>query len=235
MSKNFLKSGDSVIVYDDSRTSQISESFFEPAHWGDALRSSGKAGGRGAVLFVEHEGQQWVLRHYYRGGLPGKLLDDQFFWTGEANTRSFREWELLRQMYAEELPVPAPVAARYVRTGIFYRADLITELIPGVQTFSRWLGGADRPDAVWQSVGACISRFHSAGYYHADLNAHNLQIGADSTVYLLDWDRGEQRAPGAWREANLRRLHRSLRKISAKDGVEFATADWEKLLAGYHA
>ena len=42
--------------------------------------------------------RQWVLRHYYRGGPIGRLLDDQFLWLGEDRTRCFREWRLLARL-----------------------------------------------------------------------------------------------------------------------------------------
>lgn len=228
-----MKSEDSVIVYDESRVSQIEPSLFEAQRWTEARRTTGKAGGRGAVLFVQHEGQAWVLRHYYRGGLPGKLLNDQFVWLGEAATRSWREWELLRVMRAQGLPVPVPIAARYVRSGMLYTADLITLQLSGVVPFSTHLAAGDPPGDTWQSVGACIARFHAAGFFHADLNAHNLQIDTNNQIYLLDWDRGEQRPPGRWCEANLSRLQRSLRKIARNSSAQYSESGWQQLLQGY--
>jgi 3-deoxy-D-manno-octulosonic acid kinase len=228
-----LKSEDSVIVYDDSLVSQFTEQFFEPAYWAGAHTSSGKAGGRGAVIFIVHEGQDWVLRHYYRGGLPGKLLHDQFLWTGAAATRSLREWELLQEMRSEGLPAPIPVAARCRRHGIIYNADLITVRLPGVLPLSTRLAQGDVDEAEWRAVGACIARFHSAGFCHADLNAHNLQLDGSSSAYLLDWDRGERREPGGWRESNLRRLKRSLRKISDTGTVRYDPDGWGFLIEAY--
>jgi 3-deoxy-D-manno-octulosonic acid kinase len=88
------------------------------------------------------------------------------------------------------------------------------------------------PDT-WQAVGRCIRRFHDAGFYHADLSTHNLQLDARGKVWLLDWDRGRLRSPGRWRQANLQRLHRSCRKIRDQDGARFTTDDWRALLDGY--
>jgi len=235
LTRQVLKSGDSVIVYDDTKVSQIRPNFFEPGHWQGADQTSGKSGGRGAALYISHGGNDWVLRHYYRGGLPGKFLRDQFLWAGASRTRSLREWDLLQLMTEKGLPVPVPVAARYVRHGVFYTADLITEKLPGVMPFSSRLAAGSAPRELWQGVGECIARFHCAGFCHADLNAHNLQVDEAGNCFLLDWDRGEWLMPGDWRRANLARLHRSLRKLSRDGALTFASSDWDALIQAYGA
>ncbi len=206
---------------------------FDPDYWKGATTSSGKAGGRGAVIFLTHQGQNWVLRHYYRGGFPGKLLNDQFLWLGMNATRSLSEWNLLREMRLQGLPSPAPVAARYVRRGLTYTADLVTVRLPGVLPLSTRLEQGRMTGAGWHAVGACIARFHSAGFCHADLNAHNVQLDDSDAAYLLDWDRGRRRKPGSWRESNLDRLQRSLRKISKNGTAPYDSAGWERLNQGY--
>jgi len=67
---------------------------------------------------------------------------------------------------------------------------------------------------------------------HADLNAHNILL-ADDAVYVLDFDRGRVRARGAWEQAVLARLQRSLVKVTAGlDPIRFGAPQWEKLLRG---
>jgi 3-deoxy-D-manno-octulosonic acid kinase len=233
LAKKITKSDSSVIVYDDTRVSQISADFFRADYWPNTDQTSGKAGGRGAVLFIRHEGDDWVLRHYYRGGLPGKFFSDQFVWAGSTRTRSMREFELLEQIQAQQLPAPAPIAARYVHRGFYYTADLITARLPDVRPLSVRLTDQPVPDRLWQAVGECIARFHFAGFFHADLNAHNIQIDGADRVFLLDWDRGDRRQPGSWRNRNLARLHRSLLKISRDGAVQFDAANWELLIHAY--
>ena len=139
-------------------------------------------------------------------------------------------------MMAEQgLPVPAPIAARYVRHGIIYTADLITQKLPGVMPFSSRLSEGSVPRELWQRAGECIAQFHIAGFFHADLNAHNLQVDQAGNVFLLDWDRGERRTPGDWCMTNLARLHRSLRKISRDGAVNFVSSDWDALVQAYGA
>ncbi len=180
------------------------------------------------------EGASWVLRHYRRGGLVANLLDDGYLWTGAARTRSFAEWRLLRRLREWELPVPQPVAARYVRTGFTYRADLITVELPVRQTLASLLSAGPLPLATWSAVGRCIHRFHARGVQHADLNAHNLLLRAEGdAVYVLDFDRGRLRRRGAWEQRVLARLRRSLLKVTADlPHDRFGDEQWHALLAG---
>ncbi|HEY2144475.1 MAG TPA: lipopolysaccharide kinase InaA family protein, partial [Steroidobacteraceae bacterium] len=92
------------------------------------------------------------------------------------------------------------------------------------------------PASAWVCVGAAIARLHAAGACHADLNAHNILYDGQEGVTVIDFDRGRLRAPGAWRLENLRRLHRSLVKISKSMPPDrFTEPAWECLLRGYRA
>lgn len=206
---------------------------FTAAYWGETQREGVQQGGRGSVLFVNHAGSDWVIRHYYRGGMVGKVLADQYLWTGRERTRPFREWHLLTSMQDLQLPAPVPVAAHYRRTGLYYTADLITENLGEVESFAHRFATADAD--VWEAVGAAIAGFQQHGFCHADLNAWNVQIAADGKVFVLDWDRGRRRASGTWRQANLRRLAHSLRKLSEQQGAEFDAGKWQILLNACNA
>jgi len=70
-------------------------------------------------------------------------------------------------------------------------------------------------DESWLAAGRCIRRFHDAGVQHADLNAHNVMLGEDGEVWLLDFDRGRLRRPGRWQGRVIARLARSLSKLSS--------------------
>jgi 3-deoxy-D-manno-octulosonic acid kinase len=222
------------MLYDASRCGQPDERLFDPAHWRARGALEETAGGRGTVAFVRDGERRWVLRHYRRGGLVAKLLGDQYLWTGADRTRAFREWRLLRELRAAGLPVPEPVAARYERNGLFYRADLITAELPTRRTLAHALAAAPLDAATWWAVGTCIGRLHAHGVHHADLNAHNLLLGPDGTVYVLDFDRGRIRPRGAWERAVLERLQRSLRKVTAGLPPDrFDAAAWAALLGGH--
>lgn len=234
MNKRIERIGESVIVYDDELASQITESWFDPGHWPNASLVPDR--GRGRTFFVAHGSQSWVVRHYYRGGMASRLLTDRYVWLGERQTRSFGEWGLLRRMTELGLPVPRPVAARYVRSGVFYTADLITVRIPDVQSLARCLANGELASTSWANIGELVARFHAAGIDHADLNAHNIQINSGGELFLLDFDRGCLRSgPGSWTQRNLERLHRSLRKIKRQSDVQYSGRNWNELVAGYRS
>jgi 3-deoxy-D-manno-octulosonic acid kinase len=230
------KTATGAILYDKAIINQISADRFSAEGWlhSEPLTGSLRSAGRGNTMFVGNIPRQFVLRHFMRGGLVGKLVRDRYVWTGEDNTRSFVEWRLLQKLAVNDLRVPRPAAARYCRRGPFYTADIITVRIPAVTPLSQFITDRARDEAFWQSVGESIREFHAAGVYHADMNAYNLQIDTASRLWMLDFDRGRLLQPGDWQQKTLNRLHRSLLKIKTLDpGVQFDAGNWEALLAGY--
>lgn len=188
--------------------------------------------GRTRVVFVEAPGGQWALRHYRRGGLYGRLVPDLYAWRGAERTRCWRELRMLARLCELGLPVPRPVAAAWRRQALWYRADLVTVRIPGARPLSSRLGAGEEVD--WAGIGAMVWRFHDAGAHHADLNAHNIMLDQDGAPWLLDFDKARFRPPGSWRDDNLARLQRSLRKIAGEPGAPaFDAAGWEALRTGY--
>ena len=222
------------MLYDASCLHHPDTAVFDPAHWQARGALETTRGGRGTVAFVRASpDQRWVLRHYRRGGLMARVSDDLYAWTGADRTRSFKEWRLLRQLRAWGLPVPTPVAARYRRAGLCYRADLITAELPVRRTLTQALQQASLPTETWHAIGQCVGSLHARGVQHADLNAHNLLVGASNDIYVLDFDRGRIRARGAWEQAVLARLQRSLRKVTDDlPAGRFTEAHWQTLLAG---
>lgn len=224
------------VLFDQAIIRKLSEDMFLPSGWPHAEPVTGLlgSGGRGQTMFVGNVPRQFVLRHFLRGGLFGKIVHDSYAWQGEDATRSFAEWRMLDKMAANGLRVPRPAAARYCRHGLFYTADIITVRIPGVRPLSERLAQKAWSAEFWYSIGRAISAFHDCGVYHADMNAYNIQIDADGKVWMLDFDRGRLMPPGAWQQKTLSRLHRSLEKIKALDPtLNYRRKDWELLLEGY--
>jgi 3-deoxy-D-manno-octulosonic acid kinase len=227
--------GAGAIVFDSARTPQVGHEWFAPDFWRarDAVRV--QAGGRGGVCIIDTPAGECVLRHYRRGGMVAALFGDRYLWTGRDRTRSFREFRRLAELAGRGLPVAGPLAARYVRHGLRYGADLITLRIADAPTLAQVLAEGRLDPDMAEEVGALVARFHREGAWHADLNAHNILIAADE-LYLIDFDRGRFRAPHRnWQQANLDRLRRSLLKLGAAvDGLAaFEDAIWKPLVSGY--
>jgi len=223
------------MLYDGSAVDQISPDLFQVSHWQSGATGPEIAtGGRGTVVFVNGQPARWALRHYQRGGLPGRVLSDQFFYLGETATRCFREFRLLSALHASGLPVPRPIAAHYQRSGLIYRADLITSRIPDARPLSQVLTLGQAPADIWKAVGSLVRRFHDAGVFHADLNVHNILVDETGQLYLLDFDRGSIRPAGKWQSANLHRLHRSLNKLKqSAPAIELDEKSWDQLMVAY--
>ena len=211
--------------------------WFDPAHWAATGRAEAYSGGRGGVAFIETPAGACVLRHYHRGGLAARVSADKYLWTGARRTRAFHEFHLLDHLAASGLPVPAPVAARYARNGMYYQADLIVRRIPSVETLAERLARNALGASVAERVGTTVGRFHALGACHADLNAHNILLDERDFVSLIDFDRGSLRKPAlGWQQGNLARLRRSLDKLGAHKRIaDFDVAFWHPLLAAYHA
>ena len=212
------------------------EALFDAEYWRSRAELVPADRGRGTAWFVGTPPQRWVLRHYRRGGAVAHVSSDRYAWAGEARVRSFAEYRLLAFLHAGGLPVPAPVGARYQRSGLSYRCDLITQRIEGVQPMSALLLAGALSDTTWRAVGAAVARLHRAGADHPDLNAHNVLVGPHGAIHVIDFDRGRLREPGAWTGRNLERLRRSLAKIAAGSALgRVSPEQWEMLKAGYES
>lgn len=229
------RSGASHLIWDGECLPQVGDEHFDPEWWREREMVSGGAPGRGTAYFLDTPDGAWVLRHYRRGGLIRDVLKDRYAWLGIERSRAFREWYLLAEIKRLGLPAPAPVAARVVRTGNAYRADLITECVKNASTLTELLRRQPMEATDWQALGRTIARFHAAGVWHADLNAHNILVDAQGDFTLVDFDHSRIRQPGRWRARNLRRLRRSLEKLDAENSeFHFAdAADWGALQGGY--
>lgn len=212
---------------------------FDITYWQEQQAVTGQSTGRNTVWFVRQEQQEWVMRHYYRGGFIGKLLTDWFWPEAIAQSRAMAEFTMLRQMSALDLPVPTAIAARMVKHSFGYSADIMIARIAGSRDLFAHLQQQPLRAEQWQALGKLIARFHRAGVYHSDLNCHNILLD-DKQFWLIDFDKcGWSVAPKAQQEM-LDRLLRSLHKEQQKATLQgqsfyFSPADFDILLAAYAA
>jgi 3-deoxy-D-manno-octulosonic acid kinase len=241
MTARYLQQSGTAIVHDPVLAPEAETALFEPARWQQLGAISRTATGRAEVHFIDTGAAHWVLRHYRRGGLIGRLVHDQYVWTGLTRTRAWREWHLLAELHARGFPVPPAVAARVQRSGLFYRADLITALIADAEPLADTLAREALPAAAWTRLGQTIARFHQAGIHHSDLNARNiLWRASEGRFFLLDFDGARRDASPALLASGVARLRRSLDKfvrLAAEKSASFHfnEAGWQALLAGYRS
>lgn len=129
------KNNNQVIWFDDETITDPSQPIFDAEYWQSSDKVVGSAtGGRGTTWFIQLENMQAALRHYRRGGLFGKLINDHYWFSGWDNTRCAQEFQLLLALIeAGGVHVPRPIAARAVKSGLFYQADLLSERIPNAE------------------------------------------------------------------------------------------------------
>jgi len=223
-----------VICYNAQILPQISQQFFEPSWHRSRGNVSGSAPGRGYAFFLRAQGHELVLRPFQRGGLIGKINSDLYMRFRAEYSRAFREYRLLEWMRNRGLSVPRPVAARYVPSGLCYRADLITERIPQARPLADILLQTPLTLPIWSKIGGVIHQMHALGVYHSDLNCHNILLDADMQVWLIDFDKCRRRKGTGWQRRNLSRLRRSLKKEKTKQpALNWSGTDWAALLSGY--
>lgn len=232
-----VQSENCYILYDDTLISKPNNSLFEPDWLQQQAQLKHITHGRGEAWFVDYEQHHWVLRRYMRGGLVAKFNKSRYFALTLEQTRAWREWLLLAQLYDAGLPVPRPVAAQVCWCNLkagFYQAYLLLEKIPGARTLAERLQKEVLGDNDWQSVGGVVRQFQDHSVYHADLNANNILFDESGKIYLIDFDRGEVRAEDKWKQDNVQRLRRSLDKLQGKHSVfNFDEASWQAFVRGY--
>ncbi|MEW6989810.1 3-deoxy-D-manno-octulosonic acid kinase [Colwelliaceae bacterium 6441] len=233
--EKIVQQGNIYCCFDENAVDDFTANMLCADYWQQQNAISGTAQGRGTTYFIQHLHHDWVLRHYYRGGLVGKLIHDSYLFTGFENTRAAKEFALLKTLSALGLPAPKPIAYRIKRSGLIYQADILTARITQAQDLVALMSKHSLSTELWQKIGRCIKAFHQQGIYHHDLNAHNILIDSNEKVWLIDFDRGEQRNPDqAWQQANLDRLLRSFNKEQKRLPTFHWQADnWQIIIESY--
>ena len=218
--------------------------------WAAGVEDHERLSGRGVVYSVPAptagpDGRaRWAVRHYQRGGAMASLLVDRYLAVGEP--RPMREAAAAAALRERGIPTPAVVAGASYRVGFFYRADLVTELVPGGADLAHVLFGSGETESAHRQRGAqaasgaeealrvagrLVARLGKAGVDHADLNAKNILVAnADPgpQAYVLDLDRCHVAAAGttAGPTPMRRRLERSLRKFEVVTGHHLSASEW---------
>lgn len=224
-----------MIWYDEQWVQEPLDTLFDPDYWHANHKVIGSAQGRGTTWFVQMAALPAALRHYRRGGLFGKLVSDHYWFQGWENTRSGAEFQLLHHLREQGVNVPRPIAARAVRKGLVYQADILSEKIANARDLVGILQQQPLSAALYQKIGQQIAQLHRAQVNHTDLNIHNILLDDQETVWIIDFDKCAMQEGDSWKEENLARLLRSFKKEQSRANTHWQESEWQALLAGYSA
>ena len=223
-------------MHDENAIENPQTFHFDLSYWQGKPGYSKIEGGRGGSAKIEIDGQTILLRQYYRGGLVAKLFTDEYLWLGRNKTRAVKEWLILRQAREAGLPVPQALAVCVRRSGLIYRAAIMTEYFADTETLAAHLSHSRLSNEAWGRLGKLLNQLHSLLFRHADLNANNILIDSQLQFYLIDFDQAKiMRRIGDWQWSPLYRLQRSLDKIDRQKGLNFEPNNWQAMMDGYES
>ena len=169
--------------------------------------------GRNRALEISYQNNSYFLKHYARGGFVSKISKDRYIFSNLASTRSLKEYNLLKQMYEDDLPVPKPAAFRVIYNRFTYKTDLLTCKVPNQGTLYQMIVNNKMNDVLWQSLIKTLIFFLEKNIYHFDLNSKNIILSEDNKFFLLDFDKSFFTDNKKIFIKSIYRLERSLKKI----------------------
>ncbi len=224
------------ILQDENATDKLERQHFEADYWIDKPGFARVDGGRGGSIKIDLNGQPAILRQYKRGGLIRHISTDRYIWLGKSHSRPWVEWQLLKQASDAGLPVAKPLGACVWKSGLLYRAAIMTAFLEDTETLAERLTHSVLDQSIWYQMGSLLKKMQSLGFRHADLNANNLLIDRNSKIYIIDFDKGRlMKRLDNWQWSALYRLQRSLVKIDRQQTLNYRDDDWQVLMDGYQS
>lgn len=196
--------------------------------WAKSRPDAVALAGRSPSYRVDASGDEWVVRHYWRGGAFGPLLEDRYP-AGVRRPRPFRELSVSHRARERGVPTPRVIAAVVYPRRTLYRGDLATAYVPDSADLADvTFGGGRLPRidraAAWRSAGVLVRVAAERGLRHPDLNLRNVLLYGppdEPLACILDLDRArleDNPLRPVERDAMVARLHRSRRKLERKYG-----------------
>tara|TARA_B100001778_G_scaffold330000_1_gene331837 strand:+ start:616 stop:1302 length:687 start_codon:yes stop_codon:yes gene_type:complete len=170
--------------------------------------------GRNKALEINYEDEYYFLKHYARGGFISKISKDKYIFRNLASTRSLKEYNLLKQMHENGLPVPKPAAFRVINNRFTYETDLLTCKVPNQGTLYQMVVDDNMNEVLWDSLKKTLMFFLERNVYHSDLNSKNIILSESNKFFLLDFDSSFFTNNKKILIKSIYRLERSLNKIS---------------------
>ena len=189
--------------------------------------------GRGLAYAIRLDRDPWLVRHYRRGGMIARVLNDRYAPTGN---RAVDELKASIVARARGIPTPEVVAAICYPTPLYARFDIAVQFIDHSRDLAQLLF-EDRVVSA-RDIGkaaALIRTMIQGGLLHADLNLKNILIAPDR-AYVLDLDRCTvvEEATRHGTEVMRKRFVRSLAKWESKSGRVVSEAHHKALEAAFH-
>jgi 3-deoxy-D-manno-octulosonic acid kinase len=189
--------------------------------------------GRGIAYAIRLNSDPWLVRHYRRGGMIARVLNDRYAPTGNRAVEELKASVVAR---ARGIPTPEVVAAICYSGPLYSRFDIAVQFIDHSRDLAQLLF-EDRVVST-RDIGKAATLIRTmikGGLLHADLNLKNILIAPDR-AYVLDLDRctvvDEATRHGA--EAMRKRFARSLAKWESKSGRVVSEAHHRTLEAAFH-
>ncbi|MDA7747177.1 3-deoxy-D-manno-octulosonic acid kinase [Psychromonas sp.] len=222
-----------IICFDSELLTEPVDNVFDVTYWQQQDLVIGSAQGRGTTWFVQLQKTAAALRHYRRGGLFGKIVKDNYLFSGWNNTRSIAEFNLLNKLINSGVNVPKPIAARAIKNNFTYTADLLSEKISHARDLVSILQEHELSTEQYKLIGQEIKKMHQQQVNHTDLNIHNILLDDAGKVWLIDFDKCDEQNGDDWKVKNISRLKRSFLKEKNKRNIYFNEQDFTKLLDAY--
>jgi len=231
-----VKSGNCFILQPQDSEVDFSTRDFDSNYWQTQPGYDTIAGGRGSSCIIQLEWGKAILRQYHRGGFAGNLLSNQYLWMGKMMSRPWREWTVLLRARQAGLPVPEPIAASACRTGLWYRASLITAYLDDTEMMTTRLRRESLPSDCWYRLGLLIKKMHHARIRHADLTSDNILLDSQDRFYLVDFDKARMMNDvGDWQWRPFLRFQRSIEKRNQVQHLHYDANDWQTMMDGYQS
>lgn len=152
---------------------------------GDTFSGRGTVHAAPAPMRGPDDRDRWAVRHYRRGGAIARALGDRYLAVGRV--RPVAEAAASAAARARGVPTPAVVAAAWYPGGLFYRADIATELVPDASSLAEVLfdgpltrpgGGSNERGGGSRDASAAGPAADSGGGPAAESNARRAALGA---------------------------------------------------------
>ena len=218
--QRILKTAAGQMLFDPDRIESPRVEYFDPDWWQSQDQITARFKGRGQAVAVDGVLGPAVLKIYHRGGFARRISRSRYLYLGAPRTRAFQEWRVTQTLWQAGLPVAEPLAAFFQRSGLSYRAALISRQIEHAQTLADWARDQVLGHDGWQRIGRLLGAFAAFGLHHPDLNARNILIDTDEKLWWIDFDRARITSEPANPGVMHRRLLRSLNKLEIQHDAD---------------